>query len=181
MTQTTPAPLTIPQDVLPEGEFLLPLCVTRDRVLKILNALKRDETLSRDRDFTAMYTVLEALAFVDNPQDAPCYPECQDSEDTLADDILNFIDGIIQNFQEGGIVKAIGYAIDTLGRVIIETAVRVVSTTVIGLAVAGIVYIVIGGVTVGTVAVGANEVIDIVFDTGTSSTKIIEFIYEVAA
>lgn len=181
MTQTTPAPLTVPQDGLPEGEFLLPLCVTRDRVVKLLNALKRDETLSRDRDFTAMYTVLEALAFVDNPQDAPCYPESDETEDTIADQIADFIDGIIQNFQEGGIVKAIGYAIDTLGRIIIETAVRVVSTTVIGLAVAGIVYIVVGGITVGTVAVGANEVIDIVFDTGTSATKIIEFVYEVAA
>lgn len=180
MTQTAPAPFTTPADVLPEGEFLLPLCVTRESVLKLLNAIKRDEILSRDRDFTAQFVVLEALAYIDNPQDAPCYPDCGE-EDTLADDIANFLDGIIQNFQEGGIVKAIGYAIGELGRIVIETAVRVVSTTVIGLAVAGIVYIVIGGVTVGTVAVGANEIVDIVFDTGTGSSKIIEFIYEVAA
>lgn len=179
MVQTAPYMLTVPQQELPEGEFLLPVCTTRQRVLELLSALKRAEIYT-ELNVSSKIDILEALAYVQNPQDAPCFPPCEE-EDTLADDIAQLADGIVTSFQEGGITKALGYAIDSLGRIIVETAKRVISTTILGIGVASILYIIIGGVTVGTVAVGANELVDVVFDTGTGVSKIIEFVYQVAA
>lgn len=104
-----------------------------------------------------------------------------EDEDTIADDIADFVNGIINNFQEGGIVSALGYVIQELGRIVVETVVRVVSTTVYAVGVAGIIYILINGVPVSSVGILPNEVIELIYDTGNNSSKIIEFIYEVAA
>jgi len=156
------------------------VCTTRERLVKILNAIKTYEVLSGDRDFNAQIDILEALAYMDNPTDAPCYPPNECDEDTLADDLFGFVDDIISEFREGGIVRAIGYAIDELGRIVIETAVKVIEITVIGLAVAGVLSIIIGGVTVATVAVPAGSIITPIFDTGSTAIKTIEFLLEVA-
>lgn len=64
-----PVPLT--------GEFLLPVCTTRDRLEKMLNALNAYRNLAQDGDLDFMIDVLRALAFVD-PECGPC--ECYDDQ-----------------------------------------------------------------------------------------------------
>jgi len=180
MTPVADYALTTPQDEAPTGVFLLPVCTTRERLLKILNAIKTYEVLSNDRDFNAQIDILEALAYMQDPESAPCFPVSNCDEDTLADSLLQFVDDIISEFREGGIVKAIGYAIDELGRIVVETAIKVIEITVIGLAVAGTLSIIIGGATVATIAVPAGAIITPIFDTGSTAVKVIEFLLEVA-
>jgi len=156
MSQVGNIPLTVPSDTLPEGTFLLPVCCTIETVEKILNSLKRDEMLSGDRDFTAQEAVLEALAFVEDPENAPCFPASNCEEDTYSDSIYGFLDEIISNIMEGGIITAIGYVIDTLGNIIVETALRLVTVTIVGYLTGGLVSIFIDSVLTETVAVGAG-------------------------
>jgi len=65
-------PLTLGQPILPDGLFLLPVCTTKERLAKILNALNTYKVLSRDPDFDVMIDVLEAMAHVNNPSAARC-------------------------------------------------------------------------------------------------------------
>lgn len=175
--QTAPFALSAPQDILPTGNFLLPVCISREGVKQLLNIIKQAQIYGDgEEEIEGYWAILEALGYTQDPTNAPCYPSEQ--EDTIADDILQFIDGIVSNYQEGGITKALGYVIDELGRIVIETTVRVVSTAIVGLAVASVVNILIGGVVAGTVAVGAGEIVEVIFDTGDTTSKIIEFVYE---
>jgi len=180
MSESMAYALTTPQTLAPEGTFLVPLCTTRERLHRMLSALKTYELLSDDRDTDNIIDMLEALAYLDDPTTAPCYPASNCDEDTLGDSLLQFVDDIVSEFREGGIVRAIGYAIDELGRIVVETAIKVIEITVIGLAVAGTLSIIIGGVTVATVAVPAGAIITPIFDTGSTAVKVIEFLLEVA-
>jgi len=66
--------LTMPQQHLPEGQFLLPLCVNKQQVQDILDAMlyARGIFPQSDGDFDYMNPVLEGLAFVETPGNAPC-------------------------------------------------------------------------------------------------------------
>jgi len=178
--ELAPYPLTVPQESLPDGEFLLPVCITRERLLEMMAMFKLAEVYS-GLNIDGKIDVLEALAYVENPCDSPCMPDCGGEEDTIADNIADFVNGVIDNFQEGGIVGALGYVIEELGRIVIETTIKVVSTTVYAVGVAGIIYILVNGIPVESVNILPNEVIELIYDTGTNSSKIIEFVYEVAA
>lgn len=170
-----PYALTQPQNLQPEGEFLLPLCVTKERLQELLNALKLAEIYAESCDESQKWDILEALAHIDDPTTASCYPPCQNDEDTLSDNPLDFLDGIINGFQEGGAVEAIGYVIEEFGRIIVETTLRVVAVTVIGYAVGGILSVFVGGALTATVAVNANETAEIMIKVGEAVSNIIEF------
>jgi len=165
----------MPQNELPEGEFLLPLCVTQERLQELLNALKLAEIYAESLEPMQKWDVLEALAHIDDPTQANCYPPCNNDEDTLSDNPLDFLDGIINGYQTGGISEAIGYIMDEFGSIIVETALRVVAVTVIGYAVGGIVSIFVGGTLTATVAVGANETVEAMVAVGDAVTNIIQF------
>jgi len=71
--------ITGEQQTMPEGEFLLPLCITIPRATKLLNALNTYRNLTRDDDFDVIIDTLQALAYVQTPEQAPCAP-CSDPE-----------------------------------------------------------------------------------------------------
>lgn len=69
------APYAIPPSVgeqLPDGEFLLPICTTRERALRILDALNYFTSRRVTDDLDHIADVLRALAHVNNPTLAPC-------------------------------------------------------------------------------------------------------------
>lgn len=67
-------PLTVPQELLPNGEFLLPICVNKQGVQDMLDAMLYARGLfsSDGSDLEYMYPLLESLAFVSTPGNAPC-------------------------------------------------------------------------------------------------------------
>jgi len=183
MTETAPYPFTQPQNLIPQGvTFPMVLCTTAERLQEILNAIKIAEIYT-ENSIDSKVDILEALAFLDNPQDAPCFPPCDGcDEDTLSDTVFGFIDEIITNVQTGGISQAVGYVIDTLGSVLVETAIRVIAVTAVGVATAGILTVLVGGVSVGTVAIGAGEVVETILSLPTTTpTNIIEFVFDAVA
>lgn len=111
--------------------------------------------------------------------------ECQDcdEDDVLEDTIAQLANGVLSNTITGGVTRAIGVALDDLGKLITETILPVVGITLFGLAVASIAAVVVGGVTVGTVAVAAGETVEILVATGASvaESKIIELVALAAA
>lgn len=68
------APYQLPglSGTLPTGEFLLPVCTTRERVLKLLTALTAYRNLSEDDDLDFEIDVLRALHWVEDPTQAEC-------------------------------------------------------------------------------------------------------------
>ena len=98
-----------------------------------------------------------------------------EDEDTFADELAALADAVVVNQQSGGLVKALGYAIDTAGQVIAETVLPLIGLTLLAIGAAYVVSIVIGGLTVGTVAVAAGEVVELVVATGASASNIVEF------
>lgn len=106
--------------------------------------------------------------------------DCSEQEDTKADDLFSFIDGVVSSFQEGGIVKALGYAVDNLGEVIINTAVRIVSFTVIGYLTAGLFDIFVGGILQATIAIPEGKIIQVAWDTLTTNAKDVRGVLRVA-
>lgn len=80
-------------DILPEGEFLLPICTTRERLGKILTVLweGRENLPQVDGDplsganvdnIDYLNDILQALAFINDPENAGCYaPEIGDGND----------------------------------------------------------------------------------------------------
>lgn len=91
-----------------------------------------------------------------------CCNDC-DEEDTLEDAWQTFLDGLQTQFQTGGIVSAVGYVVDLVGDIVINTGLKVIAVTVIGVAVAGVVQIILGGTVLYSVGVGAGEVAEIIF------------------
>lgn len=76
MTKPSSVPLVaIPPDSIPlSGGFLLPVCTTLPRLEKMVNALNAYVTLGQAEDVDFMADVLNAIAYIDRPQDAPCSP-----------------------------------------------------------------------------------------------------------
>lgn len=81
--------LTRPVPPLPEGDFILPVCTNKRKLHKMLSALWEGRyTVPEDLhdpdtidiSLEHMVDVLEALAFIDNPTDAECWPDdnCED-------------------------------------------------------------------------------------------------------
>ena len=82
---------TIPQNVLPDGDFLLPVCINRDDLHRMLSVLWEGRFLIPDdpentefptdtHTLRHMRGVLEALAYINRPCEVPCY-ECEACED----------------------------------------------------------------------------------------------------
>ncbi|MFN3982708.1 MAG: hypothetical protein ACK4SA_20205, partial [Caldilinea sp.] len=70
-----PAPYAIPPsvgEILPDGEFLLPICTTRERLLRIIDALNYFTARRVTDNLDHLADVLRALAHVNNPTLAPC-------------------------------------------------------------------------------------------------------------
>jgi hypothetical protein len=70
------APYAVPAgfDALPEGEFLLPVCTTKERLGRLLNALNAFRNLSQDKVLDYQVDVLRALTYINRPDEAPCNP-----------------------------------------------------------------------------------------------------------
>lgn len=69
---TSPYLLPSGQDNLPEGEFLLPVCTTRERLAKTLNALNSMIVLGNLPDLDHVIDIYRALAHINHPENAPC-------------------------------------------------------------------------------------------------------------
>jgi len=177
--ENAPYALSLPQQEMPSGEFLLPVCTNRERLQETLNALKIAEIYGGNEP-NAKWDILEALAFVQNPELSPCFPSCN-NEDTLADDIFNLVDGVIETFQEGGLIEALGYLIQETGSIVVETVKKIVSITVIGVAVGGLLSIIVGGISYGTVAIGAGEVVETIISLPDNPSNIINFVFDAVA
>lgn len=175
-----PYSLSLPQDQQPSGEFLLPVCTSRERLQELLNALKVAEIYGGIEYPTAKWDVLEALAFLDNPKDAPCFPS-DSEEDTILDDLFQLADGVITSFQEGGVVEALGYLIQETGTIVLNTVKKVVSITVLGLGVACLVSVFVGGIPYGVVSVGVGEAIETIIALPDNPTNIINFVFDKVA
>lgn len=182
MAELAPYALTMPQNELPDGEFLLPVCTSRERLQELFNALKLAEIYAESLDPRQKWDILEAMAHIDDPTSAPCFPSSNCDEDTLSDSVFSFVDEIIEEFREGGVSKAVGYVIDQLGRIVVTTALKTIAITVLGVATAGILNILVGGVAVGTIAVGAGEAVETILTLDpTIPSNIIEFVFEKVA
>lgn len=70
------APYLLPpgQPPIPEGEFLLPVCTTKDRLLELLSSLNADRNLSGNKgeNYDFVVDVWRALAYIDDPCKADC-------------------------------------------------------------------------------------------------------------
>ncbi len=113
--------------------------------------------------------------------DVPCEAEDEcDEDDTWADELAALADGVIGGTMVGGAIRAIGYAIDDIGELIVETALPLIGITLLGLGAAYVVTLLLGGVTIGTVAVAAGETVEVLVQTGATVSNIIEFAAQVA-
>jgi len=72
---TAPYLLTETQAALPDGSFLLPICTTRTRFVAMSDALIKGG-LELGRRYVGEHNIdfLEAMAYLDNPRRAPCFP-----------------------------------------------------------------------------------------------------------
>lgn len=70
------APYLLPpgQPPIPEGEFLLPVCTTKERLLELLTALNAERNLSGNKgeNYDFVVDIWRALAFIDDPCKADC-------------------------------------------------------------------------------------------------------------
>lgn len=170
---------------LPEGDFLLPVCVNQQSLRRLLSAalLGGDLLYPSGRGEAVALPLLQACEYVDDPVSAACFPLVCDDEDTYSDDYDSFLDGIIDNLMEGGVIRAIGYLITESGRVVVETGLRVIALTFIGVAVGAVISILVPGSVPLVASVAAGSVVELVVDTGIPSNviKLVEVIVEVAA
>ena len=83
--------LTVPQNTLPDGDFLLPVCINRDDLHRMLSVLWEGRFLLPDdppnsevsddvHTLRHMRGVLEALAYINRPCEVPCF-ECDSCDD----------------------------------------------------------------------------------------------------
>lgn len=83
--------LTITDELIPDGQFLLPVCINRDDLHRMLSVLWEGRFLIPDdpmntehstdvHNLKHMHGVLEALAYINRPCEVPCY-ECEACED----------------------------------------------------------------------------------------------------
>lgn len=106
----------------------------------------------------------------------PCAPEPEiPPEDTIADNPADFIDGVLEHFHEGGVFSAFGYVIEEAGKIVFNTALRIVSTYVFGAELGGIVYWFVDGVLKGEITINPLDYVELIFDTLTDTAKEITF------
>lgn len=105
--------------------------------------------------------------------------EC-DEDDTWADELAALADGVIGMGMVGGAIRAIGYAIEDVGELVVNTILPIVGVTFLAVGAAYVVTLLLGGLAIGTVAVAAGEVVEVVISTGASASNIIEFAAAVA-
>lgn len=147
----------------------------RQLFLSAVRTLARWNSYERDRDRTAAVAAATWREALDMFDFESCGGDDDDEEDTYADELLALADAMVVNQQSGGLVKALGYAIDEVGQVIAETVLPVIGLTLLAIGAAYVVSVVIGGLTIGTVAVAAGEVVELVVATGASASNIVEF------
>lgn len=83
--------LTVPASPIPDaGTFLLPVCISKADLIKLLTAawygryfVPADihDPESGDSDMKWWWAVQEALAFIEHPEESECYDDCEDCED----------------------------------------------------------------------------------------------------
>lgn len=147
----------------------------RQLFVSALRTLARWDSYDRDHAHTGCIAAATWRHALDVFEFEPCGKSDNEEEDTFADDLLALADAAVVNNQSGGVVRALGYAIDQAGQVIAETILPLVGVTLLALGAAYVVSIVIGGLTIGTVAVAAGEVVELVVATGASASNIVEF------
>lgn len=92
-------PFTTPQDFMPAGVFPLVICTTRERLAKMLTVLHEggkaglaplvwdDPDSGPDFDtLDHIQDLVQALAYLQNPQDSPCYPSADPCRPPFWDD-----------------------------------------------------------------------------------------------
>lgn len=169
----SPAGLACYQVIIPDDDQ------HRQLFVSALRTLARWDSYARDAARTgavAAQTWRNALEYLDFEE---CSDGCED-EDTVADDLADLADGILSMTQAGGIIKAIGYAIEQAGEFIFNTALPVIGLTFLAIGAAYVITLVVGAITVGTVAVAAGETVEILLTTGAAASNIIEFVATVA-
>lgn len=166
--------------VMPAGEFALVLCVTEAQVTRLLSAASLGADLLYGHDAETVAPLLSALNTIDAPL---CLPEsdCDDGDDIWEDTILQLADGVLANILSGGQVRAIGYEIEEEGSIETETELPLIAVAFVGLAAAFVVTLILGGVTIGAVAVAAGETVELLIATGASAGNIIPFVALAAA
>lgn len=174
----------LPDNPAPVGDTCYQVFVPDDSqhrqlFVSALRTLARWDSYDRDPAHTGAVVAarwrdaLELLNF------DPCAGDCDD-EDTYSDDLQGLMDGVMSMSQTGGMIKAIGYAIDAAGAFIVNTALPVIGLTLLAVGAAYVVSIVIGSVAVGSVAIAAGETVEIILGTGAAASNIVEFVATVA-
>lgn len=146
----------------------------RQLFVSALRSLARWDSYARDAAHTgalAAQTWRNALDLLDFE---PCGNDC-DEEDTLADELGALADGVMSMSQSGGIITALGYAIEAAGEFIWETVLPVVGVTLLAVGAAYVVTLIAGGLTVGSVLIAAGETVELVVSTGAAVSNVIEF------
>lgn len=169
----SPAGVVCYQVFIPDDDEHRQLFVTALRTLARWDSYARDAAKTAAASAATWRNALELLDF------NPCEDGCED-EDTLADDLLALADGVLSMTQTGGIIKAIGYAIEQAGEFIFGTALPVIGLTFLAIGAAYVVTLLLGGVAIGTVAVAAGETVEILLTTGAAASNIVEFAAVVA-
>ncbi len=165
---------------MPDGEFALVLCVNAAQVTRLLSAASLGADLLYGHDAETVAPLLSALNTIDAPL---CLPEseCDDDDDIWSDVILELADGVLANVLEGGRIRAIGYEIEEEGSVEVETELPLIAVAFVAVAAAFVLTLVLGGLTIGTVAVAAGETVELLIATGASAGNIIPFVALAAA
>lgn len=168
----------IPSNPAPDGlkcyQILIPDDDEHRRLFtSAVRSLARWDSYNRDD----MHTGRIAAATWRNALDYLNFDECgggEEEEDTYADEYEALADGVMSMSQSGGLVKAIGYVIEEAGEFIVNTALPLIGLTLLAVGAAYAVSIIIGGVTIGSVVVGAAETVELIVSTG-AAANIVEF------
>ncbi len=168
-TNLSPQDLACYSVLIPDDDEHRQLFVSAVRTLARWDSYERD---ANHGGAVAAATWRDALEYLDF---TPC-EECEEEEeDTYADELGLLADGILSMSQTGGLIKAVGYVMETAGEFIVNTVLPVVGLTLLAIGAAYVVSIVIGGLTIGAVAVAAGEAVEILVTTGAAASNIVEF------
>lgn len=156
----------------PNAQGVIPLVIkpTPERLRKLLRNAWVGVQINNDADYIIdLWQATKPSEGDDEDEDI-----FQDTWDALAD-------GVLANELFGSVGMPLGVRIPAEGSITAETALPLIGITLIGLGVAAVVSIVLGGVTLPAVAVAAGEVVEIIVATGASSSNIIPFAVLAAA
>jgi len=174
----------LPAVVEPAGTLCVQFFIPDEQMHRVafwgaLDELTHWYTWQRDENKTARNVARVWRSVIDAAKESEC-EECDecDEDDTLQDSIQALADGIMSNTVIGGAVRAVGTALDDLGKIVTETLLPIVGLTVLGLAAAAAFSVLVGGVAVATIPVAAGEVVEVLISTGATAAapKIIEFV-----